>query len=85
MPKINPLYPEEFRREAVRLVRAGRTPEQVHESLGCSAQAVRNWVRQAKVDAGEAEGLASAEREELKHLRKEVQCDPSGAAGDPAG
>lgn len=71
MPKSKPPYPEEFRQEAVRLVLAGQTPEEVHERLGCSAQAIRNWVKQAKVDAGKVEGLTSAEREELKQLRKE--------------
>lgn len=71
MPKSKPPYPAEFKREAVRLVEAGQTPEEVHERLGCSAQAIRNWVKQAKVDAGKAEGLSSVEREELKQLRRE--------------
>lgn len=73
MPKPKPPYPEEFKREAVRLVRAGQSPKEVSERLGCSHQSVGIWVRQADVDAGKAEGLSSIERDELKQLRREVK------------
>ena len=33
--------------------------------------AVREWVKQADVDAGRRDGLTSAEREELAQLRRE--------------
>ena len=73
MPKSHPPYPPEFRAEAVRLVKAGgRDPEQLARDLGCSAQAIRNWVRQADLDSGQRQdGLTSAEREELAQLRRE--------------
>jgi transposase len=49
-----------------------RTPEQLARDLGCSAQAIRNWVRQADLDAGRrTDGLTTAEREELTRLRRE--------------
>jgi transposase len=75
MPRSHPPYPREFRVEAVRLVRAGeRTPEQLARDLGCSAQAIRNWVKQAGLDAGRrSDGLTSAEREELSRPRREVR------------
>ena len=68
-------YPLEFRAEAVRLVRSGeRNPEELARDLGCSAQAIRNWVRQADVDEGRRhDGLTTAEREELSRLRREVR------------
>jgi transposase len=73
MPRSHPPYPPEFRAEVVRLVRAGeRNPEELGRDLGCSAQAIRNWVRQADLDAGRrSDGLTTAEREELARLRRE--------------
>ena len=65
-------YPEEFRREAVALVRSDeRTVPQIAKSLGVSDQTLRNWVRQADVDVGRREGLSGEERDELGRLRKE--------------
>lgn len=74
MPKSKPPYPEQFRREAVELVRQGRSIPDVAESLGMSGQALRNWVRQDQLDRQERDdGLTSAERDELRHLRKQVK------------
>ena len=72
MPKTRPPYPEEFRREAVALIRSGqRTLAEASESLGVSQQTLRNWLKQEAVDAGQAEGVTSEEREELRRLRRE--------------
>ncbi|KWX05901.1 transposase [Carbonactinospora thermoautotrophica] len=73
MPRSRPPYPPEFRRQMVELVRSGRTPEELAREFEPSAQAIRNWVRQADVDEGRREGLTSAEREELARLRREVK------------
>jgi len=75
MPKSPPPYPPDFRAEAVRLVRSdGRDPEQLDRDLGCSAQAIRNWVRQADRASGQRhDGLTTAEHEELAQLRREVR------------
>lgn len=64
-------YPEEFKREAVGLVLQGRSLRDVAESLGCSDQSLRIWVKQAEVDIGERDGLTFVEREELRRLRRE--------------
>ena len=72
VPKTRPAYPDEFRREAVQMLRAGRTPRELAESLDVSAQTLRNWRRQDQVDRRERDdGLSSDEREELRRLRRE--------------
>ena len=56
----------------IELVRAGRTPESLGQEFEPSAQAIRNWVRQADRDEGRrADGLTTPEREELRRLRRE--------------
>ena len=54
------------------MVRAGRTPEELAKEFEPSAESIRNWVKQADRDDGvRADGLTSAEREELARLRRE--------------
>jgi transposase-like protein len=45
----------------------------VAESLGVSAQTLRNWSKQIDVDAGRREGLSSDDQEELTKLRHRVR------------
>ncbi len=70
----HPPYSPEFRQRIVELVRKGRTPEELARQFEPSAQAIRNWMKQAALDAGErADGLTTEERDELRRLRREVR------------
>ena len=65
-------YPAEFRTEAVQLVQScDRSIRSLAAELGIAEQTLRNWVRQAAVDAGRQPGLTTAERDELQRLRRE--------------
>lgn len=71
MPKP---YPKEFREGALALVREGRPAAQVARDLGIADSCIRNWIRQDQLDRHERDdGLMSAEREELRELRKRVR------------
>ena len=43
----------------------------IAEKFGCSAETLRNWVRQAERDQGRRAGVTSTERERLKELERE--------------
>lgn len=74
MRKSRPPYPAEYRQQMVDLVRGGRTPEALSREFEPSAQSIWNWVRQAERDEGiRSDGLTTEEKEELRHLRREVR------------
>jgi transposase len=74
VPKSKPPYPPEFRREAVELVRfSGRPLREIARDLGVTEQSLRNWTKQAEVDAGRAAGLTGEEKTELRELRRRVR------------
>jgi transposase len=73
MPKTPP-YSEAFKREAVQLSKtSGRSLAQLAEELGVSRGSLANWVSQAEFDGGQAQGLTTDERDELRRLRREVK------------
>ena len=65
-------FTPEFKAEIVDRCRAGdRTIGQVARDFDLTESAVRKWVQQAEVDAGERDGLTTQERQELRLLRQE--------------
>ena len=64
----------EYKAEVVELCRTGgRSITAVARDLGLTETAVRRWVAQAEIDAGQRDGLTTAGREELSRLRREVR------------
>ena len=72
-------YSPEVRERAVRLV---FEQESQHESqwaaigsvaakIGCTAETLRKWVRQAERDQGRRDGMTSDDRQRLKDLERE--------------
>jgi transposase len=76
LPRTNPTYPPDFRREAIRLVRASDEEHPIPgiaREIGVSDGTLRNWVNQDEIDSGERAGLTTEEKEELRKLRREVK------------
>src|SRR5437899_263997 len=71
MPKSHRPYPPAFRRQMIELVRRGRSPEELGREFEPSAQAIRNWVKQAALDAGQrTDGLTTEERDGVARLMR---------------
>jgi len=74
-------FPAEMRERAVRLVFEQQPAHEsqwaaivsIAEKMGCSAEALRKWVRQAEKDTGQRPGLTTNERERMKELEREVR------------
>ena len=72
-------YSPEVRERAVRLVfeHQGEHDSQwaaigsIASKIGCTAETLRKWVRQAERDQGKRSGLSSSERDQLKELERE--------------
>jgi len=67
-------YPPEFRAKIIELHRAGRSVKDLAREFEPGQQTIRNWIKQDDVDGGRrADGLTSAERDEISRLRRKVR------------
>ena len=72
MPKSKPPYAPEFRARIIELARSGRSLRSLADEFHITDQSIRNWIRQADVDAGKrTDGLKTEEKAELTRLRRE--------------
>ena len=71
-PRPRRSFTPEFKADIVERCRRGDPSiGQVAHDFDLTETAVRAWVHQADVDAGQRDGLTAAEREELAQLRRE--------------
>ena len=71
-PRPRRSFTPEFKAEIVEHCNRGdRSIGRVAADFDLTETAVRSWVAQAAIDAGERPGLTTAEREELARLRHE--------------
>lgn len=72
-------YSPEVRERAVRLVfdhehehaSQWQAIRSIASKIGCTAETLRSWVRQAEVDTGRRGGVTTDERSQLKALQRE--------------
>jgi transposase len=72
-------FSTEVRERAVRLVREHESGyasqwaaiQSIAEKIGCSAETLRGWIRQAERNDGRRPGLTTEERQRLKELERE--------------
>lgn len=73
MPKP---YPQEFRDDVVNVARngePGQTIKQIASDFGIAESCLRNWMRQADVEAGAGPGTTAAENAELREAKKRIR------------
>jgi len=72
-------FTPEVRDRAVRMVLERQSEHEsqwatitsIAEKIGCSAESLRNWLRQTERDQGQRPGLTTDERARLKQLERE--------------
>src|SRR5690625_3000132 len=72
MPRTRLAYPKEFRQKIIELARSGRSIVELTREFEPSEQTIRNWIRQADINAGHRHGgVSSEEQQALSRRRKE--------------
>jgi transposase len=81
MNKKSNKFSPEVRERAVRLVCEQKgehastwaAVQSIAPMIGCTPQTLLDWVKRAQIDAGERDGVTTAEREHVKALEREVK------------
>jgi len=66
-------YPPEVRREVIELARAGTRVRQLAVTFGMTDATIYNWLKQERIDRGEAEGATTGQQLELAAARRRIK------------
>ena len=72
-------YSPEYRARAVRMLQEQQDQhssqwaaiQSISAKVGCTAETLRKWIKQAEIDEGKRDGLSTTDRERLKELERE--------------
>ena len=75
----SPKFSLEMRERAVRMVQEHRSEhpsqwaaiESIAAKVGCVPQTLNTWVKQHEIDAGQRDGVSTAEAQRIKELERE--------------
>jgi transposase len=82
-------YPEEFRKDVVRVARKGEVPlTQIAKGVGIAEGTLSNWLKRADIDDGIRSGVTTTEAAELREVKKRYErnriCNSTGVATSSA-
>ena len=66
-------YPPEFRRQVIERARAGTAVKQLASTFGMSDATIYNWLKQERIDRGEAEGATTGQQLELAAAKRRIK------------
>jgi transposase-like protein len=66
-------YPPEVRRQVIELARAGTKVKQLAATFGMSDATIYNWLKQERIDRGEAEGATTGQQLELAAAKRRIK------------
>jgi transposase len=76
----NRRYTDQQKEQAVRLVQLAREEgrgyaavQRIADQLGYGVESVRQWVKQADIDAGVKAGLSSEDRQRMRDMEAEIR------------
>jgi len=66
-------YPPEVCRQVIELARAGTKVKQFAQGFGMSDATIYNWLKQDRIDRGEAEGATTSQQLELAAAKRRIK------------
>lgn len=66
-------YPAEVRRQVVDMARSGTRVAQLAETFGMTGATIYNWLKQERIDRGEAEGQSTEQAMELAAAKRRIR------------